>query len=104
MYAIIDHGGKQYKVQVNERVLVDRLDADEGELVELGRVLMIGGDGAPRIGTPEIVGARVLGEIIRHEKGPKLTMMRYVGGKNSRTKIGHRQQRTAVVIREIHPE
>ncbi len=104
MYAVIDNHGKQYKVRAGEEVQVDLIKADEGELVEFGRVLMIGGDDGPRIGMPQVFGARVLAEIIRHEKGPKLTMMRVQAKGNRQAKKGHRQKYTRVLIREIHPE
>ncbi|NLW51610.1 MAG: 50S ribosomal protein L21 [Candidatus Brocadiaceae bacterium] len=104
MYAVIDHKGKQFKVQTGDEVLVDLMRAEEGELVQFDRVLAVGGDGEPCIGTPQVPGARVLAEVVRHEKGPKLTMMRHQATKNRQAKMGHRQQYTRVLIREIHPE
>jgi large subunit ribosomal protein L21 len=104
MYAIIDDKGKQYKVRTGDQVRVDLMDADEGELVEFDRVLMVGGNGELKIGTPQVTGARVLAEVLRHEKGPKLTMMRFQATKNRQAKKGHRQKYTRVIIREIHPE
>lgn len=106
MYAFIDYGGKQYRVQVGDRVQLDLMEANDGELVEFDRVLMVGGEEErePRIGTPRLPGARVLAEVIGQEKGPKLTMLRYWSKKKNRRKMGHRQRYTAVVIREIHPE
>ncbi|MHC4480590.1 MAG: 50S ribosomal protein L21, partial [Planctomycetota bacterium] len=104
MYAIIDDKGKQYRVQRGDEVQVDLMDCDEGELVQFDRVLMVGDQDGPRIGTPQLPGARVLAEIIRHEKGPKLTMMRFQATKNRQAKKGHRQHYTRVLIREIHPE
>jgi len=104
MYAIVDNNGKQYKVRTGDEVQVDLIDAREGELVQFDRVLMIGGDDAQKIGTPQVPGARVLAEIIRHEKGPKLTMMRLQATGNRQAKKGHRQKHTRVLIREIHPE
>ena len=104
MYAVIDNHGKQYKVQTGDQVQVDLMDADEGELVQFDRVLMVGGDGEARIGTPQLEGARVLAEVLRHEKGRKLTMMRFQAVGNKQAKMGHRQKYTRVLIREIHPE
>ena len=104
MYAVIDNHGKQYKVQTGDQVQVDLMDADEGELVQFDRVLMVGGDGEARIGTPQLEGARVLAEVMRHEKGRKLTMMRLQAVGNKQAKMGHRQKYTRVIIREIHPE
>jgi len=104
MYAVIDSSGKQYKVELGEEVLVDRMAAPAGELVEFDRILMVGGedDHEPRIGQPQVEGARVLAEVLRHERGPKVVSVRYKG--HSETKIGHRQDYTRVKIREIHPE
>jgi large subunit ribosomal protein L21 len=104
MYAVIDNHGKQYRVEVGEQVQLDLLNADEGELVQFERVLLIGGDGQTHVGTPQVEGARVLAEVVRHEKGPKLTMMRFQPTENSQAKKGHRQKHTRVLIREIHPE
>jgi len=104
MYAIVDNHGKQYRVEQGDEVLVDLLDADEGELVEFGRVLMVGGDGLARIGTPVLESARVLAEVLGHEKGPKLTMMRFRARKNRQAKKGHRQRYTRLIVREIHPD
>jgi len=102
MYAVIDNGGKQYKVQEGQRLKLEKMDVEEGETVDLGRVLMISGpNGETRIGTPELEDAAVHGRVIRHGKGPKLTMLRYRGSKNWRSKKGHRQPYTAVEIEEI---
>lgn len=104
MYAVIDHKGQQYKAVLGEDMQMDRLDTPEGELVEFDRVLMISGeeDHEPRIGQPTVDGARVLAEVVAHERGPKLVSVRYKGP--SQTKMGHRQDYTRVKIHEIHPE
>ena len=104
MYAIIDNHGKQYRVEPGDEVRVDLMSAQEGELVEFDRVLMVGDNGRTRVGTPQLPGARVLAEVLRHEKGPKLTMLRHQATKNRQAKKGHRQRYTRVLIREIHPE
>lgn len=104
MYAVIDNGGKQYKVSPGEQVRLDLMDAQEGDLVEFDRVLIFSDDDGPRIGRPVLPGARVLAEVVRHEKGPKLTMMRHQATKMRQAKMGHRQKYTRVLIREIHPE
>ncbi len=105
MYAVIDNKGKQYKIRTGEEVRVDLMKAEQGELVEFDRVLLVGDEnGDVRIGRPEVAGARVLAEVLRHEKGPKLTMLRHQATKNRQAKMGHRQKYTRVMIREIHPE
>ncbi|MFP4027008.1 MAG: 50S ribosomal protein L21 [Candidatus Brocadiia bacterium] len=104
MYAILDHSGQQFKVEIDDEILVDRMEVPAGELTEFERVLMIGDqeDCKPRIGRPQVAGARVLVEVLRHERGPKVYTARYKGP--HQTKIGHRQDYTRVKIREIHPE
>ncbi len=104
MYAVIDDKGKQYKVETGQEVRVDLMSAKEGELVQFDRVLLIGDGKQVRIGTPQVPGARVLAEVVRHEKGPKITMMRFQATKNRQAKRGHRQKYSRVIIREIHPE
>jgi large subunit ribosomal protein L21 len=104
MYAVIDNHGKQYRVQTGDEIRVDLMKAEVGDLVEFDRVLMVGGDGGPRIGTPRLGSARVLAEVISHEKGPKLTIMRLKPTLNIQAKMGHRQKYTRILVREIHPE
>ena len=104
MYAVIDDKGKQYKVATGEQVLLDLMDVPEGELVEFDRVLAVGDGADVRIGQPQVPGARVLAEVVRHEKGPKLTFLRHKAEGTRQAKMGHRQRHTRVLIREIHPE
>ena len=104
MYAVIDDKGKQYKVETGEELLVDLVTAKEGELVQFDRVLMIGDGEQVRLGTPLVPGARVLAEVVCHEKGPKVYMMRFQARENRQAKRGHRQKYSRVIIREIHPE
>jgi large subunit ribosomal protein L21 len=104
MYAVIDDKGKQYKVETGEEVRVDLMDAQEGTLVQFDRVLLIGDGNNVRIGRPLVPGARVLAEVVRHEKGPKIRMMRFQARENRQAKRGHRQKYSRVIIREIHPE
>ncbi|MCD6416667.1 MAG: 50S ribosomal protein L21 [Planctomycetes bacterium] len=104
MYAVIENGGKQYKVETGDQIRVDLMGVPEGELVEFDRVLLIGGGDEVKIGRPDVYGARVLAEVIRHEKGPKLTMMRMQPVKMRQAKMGHRQKYTRVLIREIHSD
>jgi large subunit ribosomal protein L21 len=104
MYAYIANGGKQYKVQAGDEIQVDLIAAGEGELVEFDRILVVGGEDKTVIGTPHVFGARVLAQIVRHEKGPKLRMMRFQPEENKQAVKGHRQKYTRIKIREIHPE
>src|SRR5918997_432804 len=94
MYAILETGGKQYKVQSGDVIEVERLDGDVGSQIELGRVLMLGGaDGeSPRFGSPAIDGAKVLAEVVEQGKGEKIIIFKYKPKVRYRRKTGHRQQ------------
>lgn len=104
MYAVVMDKGNQIKVSEGQEVLIDRMKTPAGELVEFKHVLALGGldDSEPMIGTPELSGARVVAEVICHEKGPKVHTVRFKGP--SQTTIGHRQDYTRVKIREIHSD
>ncbi len=103
MYAVIREKDKQYRVSEGQEILIDRVNSSEGELVEFENVLMLSGsDTETKIGSPEIDGARVLAEILCHERGPKVHTVRFKGP--SQTTIGHRQNYTKVKIKEIHPD
>jgi len=101
MYAIVDNKGKQYKVTAGEQVLVDLMDAEEGDKVEFDRVLLLGDleGGEPRVGRPVVEGALVTGRVVGHEKGPKLRMAK--GHKGKWVQKGHRQRYTRVEIKDI---
>ena len=104
MYAVVRERNCQYLVSEGEELLIDSMDVPVGELVEFDSVLMIAGsdDADPAIGRPLVDGARVLAEVMRHERGPKVHTVRFKGP--SQTTIGHRQNYTRVKIREIHPD
>lgn len=105
MYAIIDDKGKQYKVEVGQRMEVDLKSAQAGEMVEFDRVLLVGGTDEPaKIGRPALFNARVVAEVVGEIKGPKVISMRFRKRKDSQRKKGHRQRYTEVIVREIHPE
>ncbi len=101
MYAIIQTGGKQYRVSTGERLQVERLPQPVGGEVQFNQVLLIGGDGVARIGTPYIEKAQVSGKVLSEDKGEKLIIYRYKKRKGSDKKIGHRQSLTTVEITEI---
>ncbi len=104
MYAVINDKGNQYKVSEGQEVLIDRVGVPAGELIEFASVLMVGGcDGTGvRIGRPELSGARVLAQVVRHERGRKVHTVRFKGP--AQTTIGHRQDYTRIKVREIHPD
>jgi large subunit ribosomal protein L21 len=95
-YAIISLGGKQYRVREGERLLVDRLRAEEGTTVE-PRVLLVGGDGAPDLAPSTTVTARVVG----HELGEKIRIGKYRRRTGYRKHTGHRSHLTRIEIESI---
>ena len=101
MYAVIESGGRQYKVQVGQTLDVDLLPAADGETVELGRVLMLGGDDQLTVGQPTVPGAKVLAEVVGLARAKKVIVFRYKAKVRYRRKIGHRQPYTRVRVTEI---
>ena len=101
IYAIVETGGKQYRVSPGQVVDVDRLDVAEGASVELDRVLLLGGDGNVTVGTPTVVGARVLATAQGEGRGKKIIVLRYKPKVRYRRKTGHRQAYTRLSIDRI---
>jgi large subunit ribosomal protein L21 len=101
-YAIIETGGKQYRVAVGDRLSIEKLPSEAGADVTFERVLMIGGDGAPRVGTPVISGASVSATIEEQYRGPKIVVFKYKPKKRYRRRTGHRQALTRVAITAIN--
>ena len=101
MYAVLESGGKQYKVEVGQTIDVDLLPVESGETVELGRVLMLGGDEGIAVGQPTVEGARVLAEVVGEVRGQKIIVFKYKPKVRYRRKLGHRQSFTRVFIKEI---
>ena len=100
MHAIIQTGGKQYRVQPGDRIEVEKLLAGPGETVAFSVLLIENGDEV-KIGRPVLQGAEVTGEIVTQEKGPKLIAYTYRRRKGSERKVGHRQPLTVVKITDI---
>ncbi len=101
MYAVIKTGGKQYRVSADDVLDIERLDGDAGAKIEFSEVLMVGSGGDVKIGTPLIDGAKVIAEIVEQARAPKLIVFKKRRRKNSRRKMGHRQDLTKVRITEI---
>ena len=101
MYAVVQTGGKQYKVQPGEEVQVELLPAEVGATVELDRVLLIGEDDNLQVGDPTVVGARVVAEVVAQEKGDKIIVMRYKSKVRYKKKTGHRQRLTRLRVTDI---
>lgn len=101
MYAIIETGGKQYKVQEGDELYVEKLDQEAGSSVNFERVLGVYKDSGFVAGTPVVEGAVVTAKVERHGKGQKITVFKYKPKKNYSRKQGHRQPYTKVVIEKI---
>ncbi len=104
MYAIIATGGKQYKVQAGDVILIEKLDAPEGEVVQFSDVLAVSGNQGLIIGSPYVVGASVSAKVEKNGKLKKITVFKYKPKKNYRKKQGHRQPYTRVIIETINQE
>ena len=100
MFAVIKTGGKQYRVAAQDMLKVDRLKGEPGEIVQFGEVLVVGGDNVT-LGAPTVAGAMVAAEVLDQARGPKIIAFKKRRRKNSRRKIGHRQEFTLIRITEI---
>ena len=101
MYAVLKTGGKQYRVEKEDVVLVEKLDANDGDQVVLNDILMIGEGKKVTLGSPLVNDAAVMAQVIRQTRGPKITMIYKRRRKNSRRKQGHKQNLTLLKIIDI---
>jgi large subunit ribosomal protein L21 len=101
MYAVIRTGGKQARVTTGDRIRVEKLAGAVGDRVELGEVLLLGGEGSERVVTPLVTGARVVGTITAQDRAPKVLIFKMKRRKGYRRKQGHRQSYTEIQIEGI---
>ncbi len=101
MFAIIETGGKQYKVNEGDIIFIEKLDVAEGETVTFDHVMAISAGEAVKFGTPVIEGAKVTANVLKNGKAKKIYVMKYKPKKNEKKKIGHRQPYTKVQITAI---
>ena len=101
MFAIIQTGGKQYKVNEGDVIFIEKLDKAEGDEVKFENVLAISNDSGFVAGAPYVSGASVTATVVRNGKGKKIYVMKYKAKKNEKKKIGHRQPYTKVQILSI---
>ncbi len=103
MFAVIQTGGKQYRVAEGDRISVEKLDVEPGGSVELDRVLMVGdGESAPTVGAPILAGATVTAEVVDQTRGKKIIVFKKKRRQNYRRKAGHRQHHTVLRITGIN--
>ena len=101
MYAIVETGGKQYRVEQKSVIAVERLDVPVGETVELDRVLLVRTNGKVHVGKPMVRGAKVVCRVIAQEKARKIIVFKYKPKKNYRRRTGHRQLYSRLLVEKI---
>lgn len=101
MYAVIETGGKQYRVQEGDTIFVEKLGAEDGAGVTFDKVVALGRDDGFVAGTPYVAGAAVSAKVQKNGKAKKIMVFKYKAKKNERKKIGHRQPYTKVQIEKI---
>ena len=100
MYAIIECGGKQYRVQEGDQLKVEKIAAEVGSSITIDKVLLLGGDKTV-VGTPLVEGAKVTCKVMNQDKDKKILVFHYKAKKNIRKKNGHRQPFTSILIEKI---
>ena len=101
MYAVIETGGKQYRVEPDEVLAVEKLPAEKGETVELDRVALVEQDGKVQVGAPWIVGAKVVCRVVSHGRDRKLDVFTYKAKSGYKRSKGHRQSYTQLKVEKI---
>ncbi len=101
MYAVVDSGGKQYRVETGSTLVVDRLNAATGATVTFDRVLLVGDDDGVTVGTPTVSGASVRGTVLEHGRGPKIIVFHFRPKAHYRRRNGQRASLTRIRIDEI---
>ena len=100
MFAVIETGGKQYKVQKDDVIFVEKLAAEQDDTVSF-KVLALNGDDGLKIGAPYVDGASVTGKVLKNGKSGKITVFTYKSKKNEKRKMGHRQPYTKIQIESV---
>jgi large subunit ribosomal protein L21 len=101
MYAIIETGGKQIKVEAGQEIYVEKLNGEAGDVITFDKVLFVGGEDA-KVGVPFVEGATVTAKVEKHGKQKKITVFKYKAKKNYRKKQGHRQPYTKLTVDAIN--
>lgn len=101
MYAIIETGGKQYRVSEGDILFIEKLEAEADQQVTFDKVFAVGKEGETVIGSPTVAGAKVTAKVVKNGKSKKITVFTYRPKKGSKRKMGHRQPYTKVQIESI---
>lgn len=101
MYAIVEIAGQQFKVEKDSKIFVNRLEQAEGEKVDFERVLLIDNEGAVKVGTPSVAGAKVTAKVVSHLKGDKVVVFKKKRRKGYKVKNGFRPYLTQIEIEDI---
>ena len=101
MYAVVQTGGKQYRVSEGDIINVEKLDVEPGSVVTLEQVLIVGGDNGIVVGKPYVAGACVAANVVENGKAKKVVIYKYKAKKDSKKKQGHRQPYTQLQIKSI---
>lgn len=102
MYAVIETGGKQYRVQQGDTLFIEKIEANEGENFSFDKVLLVSNEGEVSVGTPYVDGASVEAKVVEHGKGKKVIVFKFKAKKDYRKKQGHRQPYTKVLVERIN--
>ncbi len=101
-YAIIETGGKQYRVSVGDRLSVEKLEVEDGGTITFDKVLLLGGGGSTTVGAPTVAGASVTATVDETFRGEKIVVFKYKAKKGYRRRTGHRQTLTRLSITGIN--
>ena len=101
MFAIIETGGKQYRIAEGQTILIEKLEAEAGATVNFDRVLMVGAGESARFGTPMVDGAKVTAEVMSHGRADKIRIIKFRRRKHHMKRQGHRQYYTQVKITKV---
>jgi large subunit ribosomal protein L21 len=101
MYAVIESGGKQYRVELGSEIEVDRLEAEPGQSIDIARVLLVADGDRAAIGRPVVEGATVSASVVRQMRGDKIVVFKYKPKARTRVKNGHRAELTVLRIADI---
>ena len=101
MYAVLETGGKQYRVIAGDTLEIERLEVEAGQSVTFDRVLMVNADGKLSVGNPTVASATVIADVVAHKRGVKVIAFKMKRRKGYHRTVGHRQELTVVKITEI---